>query len=426
MARILLLTQVLPYPLDSGAKVRNYYVLRHLTAQHQVTLVSFVRQDDPPEAIAHLCSLAHAVHTVPMQRSLWRDARAALISALTGRSAIILRDEIGAMHALLRRLVSQSAFDAIHADQTSMAQYALYAASCASRVALPSPTGLVGEAATCPTGGRLQGVRASDRPLLVLDAHNALYRIPQRLAAHEPNPLKRWLLAREAHALARYEAATYRRFDQVVFVTEEDRALFRVSHSRVIPICIDTQERPQVQRAPQPRAILHLGTMFWPPNVEGVLWFAREVLPLIRQQAPDARLVVVGKNPPPSVRDLASAGVEVTGYVPDPRPYLEQAAAFIVPLRAAGGMRVKIVDAWCWGVPIVSTTIGAEGILVQDEENILLADAPQEFARAVVRLLADPDSSARLSANGRRWVDEHYHWRKRYRDWDQVYANLES
>jgi polysaccharide biosynthesis protein PslH len=168
--------------------------------------------------------------------------------------------------------------------------------------------------------------------------------------------------------------------------------------------------------------------MFWPPNVEGVLWFAREVLPLVRREAPDTRFVVVGKNPPSSVRDLASGieGVEVTGYVPDPRPYLAQTAAFVVPLHAAGGMRVKIVDAWCWGVPIVSTTIGAEGILVQDGRNVLLADSPQDFAHAVARLLAEPGLGARLSENGRQWVEQHYDWRNRYREWDSLYGQNEG
>jgi glycosyltransferase involved in cell wall biosynthesis len=401
MARILFLTQVLPYPLDAGAKVRNYYVLRHLGAQRQVTLVSFVRQDDSPEAVAHLRALAHAVYTVPMQRSLWRNARAALISAATGRSLIILRDEIAAMRALLRRLVSETPYDAVHADQTSMAQYALYAASRAA------------------ASGR--------RPLLVLDAHNALYRVPERLANYETNPFKRWALAREARALAAYEAGAYRRFDRVVFVTEEDRALFQIPGSRVIPICIDTEERARVERVAHPRAILHLGTMFWPPNVEGVLWFAREVLPLVRREAPDARFVVVGKNPPPSVRQLAgeAAGVEVAGYAPDPRPHLAQAAAFIVPLHAAGGMRVKIVDAWLWGLPIVSTPIGAEGIELHDGDNILIADGAAAFADATVRLLTEPALNARLRAAGRAWVEATYAWQTVYRRVDEVYGTLE-
>jgi len=402
MASVLFLTQVLPYPLDAGPKVRAYYVLRHLSQSHEVTLASFVRADDSPDAVAHLQRFCHAVHTVPMRRSRLRDARALLVSAFTGQPVLIVRDEIGAMHALLRRLVAQVAFDVIHADQTSMAQYALYAAPKAS---------------TFPS---------SRRPALVLDAHNALYRVPERLAEAEPNPFERWLLRREARSLARYEASTYRRFDQLVFVSEEDRALFQIPGSRFMPICVDPDERPLVQRVPHPRTILHLGTMFWPPNIEGVLWFAREVFPQVRAQVPEARFVVVGKNPPPVVRGLADTipGIEVTGYVPDPTPYLAEAAAFVVPLHAAGGMRVKIVDAWCWGVPIVSTPLGAEGIAVRHEDNLLLADTPAAFAQAVVRLLTQPELGQRLRENGRRWVDERYNWRRIYGQWDEVYGQF--
>jgi glycosyltransferase involved in cell wall biosynthesis len=116
----------------------------------------------------------------------------------------------------------------------------------------------------------------------------------------------------------------------------------------------------------------------------------------------------------------------VTGYVEDLTPYLAETAAFVVPLHAAGGMRVKIVDAWCWGLPVVSTPIGAEGIDLRDGENLLIADTPEAFARAVVTVLQEPQVQARLRANGRRWVEERYDWRRVYPAWDEVYARLMS
>ena len=407
MARILFLTQVLPYPLDSGAKIRAYYVLLHLAQRHEVTLVSFVRADDRPEYIAHLESVCHAVHTVPMRRSRLRDARALLVAGLTGRSAIIVRDEIGEMHATLKRLTREKRFNVIHADQTSMAQYALYAR---------------------------HDPESRQTARLVLDAHNALYRIPERMSTHERNPLKRWAFRREARALARYEAQAYQRFDHVVFVADEDRQVLQEQMSikdsqfTTIPICVDPEEKPLIERVQHPRAVTHLGTMFWPPNVEGVLWFAHKVLPRVLAQVPEAQFVIIGKDPPQKVRDLdlQARNVQVTGYVPEPAPHLAETAAFIVPLRAAGGMRVKIVDAWCWGVPIVSTSIGAEGIAVRDGENILIADTPDTFAQAVVRVLKDPTLGERLRQNGRRWVEERYNWRRVYARWDEVYSRLVS
>jgi len=165
--------------------------------------------------------------------------------------------------------------------------------------------------------------------------------------------------------------------------------------------------------------------MFWPPNVAGVLWFAREVLPLVWRDAPDARFVIVGKNPPAEVQALAAdPRIVVTGYVADPLPYLAAADAFVVPLFAGGGMRVKIVDAWLWGLPIVSTPIGAEGIAVQDGENILLAANAAAFAAAVLRLLTDPQLNTQLRAAGRAWVEQTYAWQAVYPKVDAVYARL--
>ena len=165
--------------------------------------------------------------------------------------------------------------------------------------------------------------------------------------------------------------------------------------------------------------------MFWPPNVAGVLWFARDVLPLIWARLPEARFVIVGKNPPEEVQALAAdPRIQVTGYVADPLPYLQAADAFVVPLFSGGGMRVKILDAWLWGLPIVSTPLGAEGIDLRDGENILLAADPASFAEATVRLLTDPTLNHRLRTQGRAWVELAYDWQKIYPRVDAVYENL--
>ncbi|MBN2389387.1 MAG: glycosyltransferase [Anaerolineae bacterium] len=429
MGKILFLTQVLPYPPHSGAKIRAYYVLRQLARQHEVTLLSFVREDDKAESVEHLEGFCEAVRTVPMQRSLLRNVRAVLKAGLTGQSVIIVRDEVPEMHQALHCLLAAQAFDVIHADQTSMAQYALHA--------------------------QRLNTKTFNRPHipLVLDAHNALYRIPERMARHESNPLKRWVFQREARVLARYEVGTYDRFDHVVFVTnvDQEEILQRTIHTAqvtevsravsvpksvppshpttsVIPICVDTDDKPLVARRDELLAVTHLGTMFWPPNVEGVLWFAREVFPRVLAQIPEARFVVVGKNPPREVQDLTLQvrNVQVTGYVPDPEPYLAETGVFIVPLRAGGGMRVKIVDAWSWGLPIVSTSIGAEGTEIEKGENILIGDTPEALAEAVVRVLKEPALGERLRMQGRAWVEEHYHWRNVYTMWEKLYTELIS
>ncbi len=401
MARILYLTQVLPYPLSTGAKVRQYYVLRYLSQHHDVVLVSFVRSDDRAEHIAHLQTFCTAVHTVPMQRSTGRNVQAGFRALATGQPIVIARDEIESMQQLLARLMASERFDAIHADQVAMAQYALH---------------------------------TPDHDLKrVLDLHNAMYLVTQRLADNEANPIKRLIMRRETHALAKYEAQLCARFDQVVFVTDDDRRAIEEQIDRhhvkvdaqrfsTIPICSDPLDKAVIQPVAKPFRVTALGVMFWPPNAGGVAWFAREAWPQVQARFPEARLTIVGKNPPPMLTDLNGVdGIEVLGYVPDVQAILAETAVFIVPLRAGGGMRVKILDTWCWGLPIVSTHIGAEGIAVRDGENILLADTADELAQAVNRVSGDTALADNLRKNGRQWIEAHYDWRTTYHAWDDIY-----
>ena len=403
MSRVLFLTQVLPWPLDAGAKMRAYYVLRHLAHSHQVTLVSFVRPEDPPEALEHLATFCGAVHTVPMVRSLALNLRAGGKAVVTGQPLIIVRDEIAAMHALMRSLVTEQAFDVVHADQTSMAQYGLYARDAAPR---------------------------SQRPRAVFDVHNALFRIYAQMAQDETRPLWRAFYWRETRALRRYEQRLWSQFDAAVFVSDYDRvAVGAPAEDRpglaTIPICAAPGDKTLVPMHAQPQTVLHLGTMFWPPNVQGMLWFAREVWPIVARQEPEARLVIIGRRPPAEVEALAEdPRIEVTGYVEDPTPYLADTAAFLVPLHAGAGMRVKIMDAWSWGTPVVTTTLGAEGIDVTDGEDALVADDVQGYAAAVLRLLREPALRQRLRENGHRQAQTAYNWEIRYKEWDRVYSEV--
>ena len=409
---ILYLSQLIPYPIDAGPKVRSYHVLQYLAQTgYEVTLVAFRRESDGETAVSHLHQFCTAIHTAPMRRSPLKDGWHLGRSLLTNQPFLIARDSVAAMHHLIKRLVQEHSFDAIHADQLWMAQYAL--------------------AAWEANNGRFS-------PTLILDQHNAVYLIPQRLAQSTGNLAKKWLLKREASVLQRYEQAVCQQFDHVVWVTEEDReAVFgnqssvfskqlavnsgETRHS-VIPICVDVAEKQVVERRPNAHRVTFLGGLHWPPNAEGIVWFAQEVWPQVIAQCPNACLTIIGKNPP---AELATSHqppttIDITGYVTDLEPYLQETAVFIVPLHAGGGMRVKILDAWSWGLPIVSTTIGAEGICYEDGADMLLADEADTFAQAVVSLLQDSDWAAAVGRNGRLTVETHYDWRKIYPAWDAV------
>lgn len=394
--RILFLTQVLPYPLDAGPKLRAYYVLRHLAARHEVLLVSFTRADDAPEAVVHLGQICAGVYTTPMNRSQLRNARAVIAALVRHEPIIIARDRVAAMFELLTTVVARHGpIDAVHADQTSMVLYALFAAE-----------------------------QAVPRPRLVLDAHNALHQVFRRLAAQPGHPLRRHLWAWEADRLEAYERQTYAQFDEVVFVTATDRARFALPAAHVIPICVEPAAPITHAATPASYQVLFVGTLFWPPNADGVAWFIREVWPQVQVHCTDARLLVVGKRPPAMLVQLAAAtpGVEMLGYVEELTELIAHSAVFIVPLHAGGGMRVKIVDAWSWGIPIVSTTIGAEGLDYVAGEHLLIADDASAFAAAIIRLLADSALAAHLHIAGRQLVEAAYDWRRIYAAWDTIYA----
>jgi glycosyltransferase involved in cell wall biosynthesis len=395
---VLILTQVLPYPPDSGPKIKTYNVIKYLAQNHRVALVSFVRGDQT-EHIRHLERYCQAVHTVPMERNAMRDGLAMARSLLSGQPWMMVRDDRRAMRALVDFLSAGQSFDVAHADQLNMGQYA----------------------------GRVSGA------FKILDAHNALWLLYKRLwETTSPGPRK-LLLGRDWRLLKTYEGRLVRQFDAVLAVSHEDGAALQEAAGRpvdvtVIPIAIDTDEVTFVEREAEPGHILHIGTMYWPPNIDAVNWFVREVYPLIRRGRPDVQFDVVGSRPPAELLALngAGLGINVTGYVQDPTPYQQRAAVMAVPLLAGGGMRVKILNALAEGVPIVSTTLGYEGIEVTPGRDILVGDTPETFAAEVLRVLNDPDLGRQLAANGRRLAEEKYDYRHACRPLDDVYARAAS
>jgi len=396
--RILFLAHTLPYPLDAGAKIRAYYMLRHLASRHRVTLLSFVRPADKAESVAHLSRFCEAVHTVAVRRSFFRDLVALAVASAQGFPALIVRDRSPRYRKLVAEQLASGRFDAIHVDQIKTARH------------------IIG----------LRGL-----PPRLIDKHNVYYEMIESVARTARSPLRRLLLRREARTMARYESRACRFFDEILAVTESDaRRLNEMTGGErpvtVIPICLDPDETGAVERRAESRDLVCVGAMFYPPNVDGVLWFIREVFPLVRRRVPEAGLRVVGPRPARAILGAAARdkGIVVTGYAEDIAAQYAASAAAVVPIRAGSGMRVKILDAMARGIPVVSTRLGAEGISVADGENILLADSPEDFALAVVRVIRDRALGDRIAAGGRRLVEERYDWRKRYVEVDAVYERL--
>ncbi len=394
---ILFLTQIVPFPPDAGPKVKTYHVIRALAGQgHSVTLVSFVR----PEEVQHLAALQEictAVHAVPIRRSRAADVFYMLRSYLTGRPFLIERDDLRPMQETVNRLVRENDFHFIHADQLTMVQFAVRGAAAVS----------------------------GEQPKVIFDAHNAVWTIVERMKDNARWFLKP-VLSVEAARVKRYEGGLLRTVDHVLAVTDIDRALLEealhVSNQRtarppapitVIPIAVDTEKLQPVRRKPGSRNIVTLGTLHYPPNADGIRWFFNEVFPLVRERVPDAALTIIGKNPPQDFLELAerSAGViRVTGYVNDLRPYLEESALMVVPVRAGGGMRVRILEAFAYAMPVVTTTVGLEGIHAAPDHDVLVADTPADFASRTVQLLQDVSLQDKLAANGRALATTRYDW----------------
>ncbi len=192
----------------------------------------------------------------------------------------------------------------------------------------------------------------------------------------------------------------------------------------VVPIAVDTAIQQPVIRQPGSTNILTLGSLNYPPNADGIRWFAQHIFPKVRQQVRTATLTIIGKNPPEELRELNAHhpdSIFVTGFVPDLRPYLERSALSVIPVRAGSGMRVRILDMFSLGMPVITTTIGLEGIEAAPGRDVLVADTPDEFTAAVIRLFEDPVLQEQLAKNGRRLAEQCYDWRAALRKLNDVY-----
>jgi len=394
---ILFLTQILPFPPDAGPKVKTWNVIRYLSdIGCRITLVSFVRPEEE-QYVPTLKGVCQEVHAVPIRRSRLADVGYMVKSYLTGRPFLIERDDLRPMQELVNKLVWENDFQFIHADQLTMVQFAIRGA------------------ATFP----------NKKPKVIFDAHNAVWTIVERMQENAFWFLKP-ILGVEAKRVKRYEGELLKTVDHVLAVTDVDRVGLEealnfskvkkddhVAPITVAPIAVNTQQLQPVKRKSGSRNIVTLGTLHYPPNADGIRWFFNEVFPLIRQRVPDVTLTIIGKNPPQDFLDLAARDPEVikiTGYVPELVPYLEQSALMVVPVRAGGGMRVRILEAFAYAMPVVTTTIGLEGIEAEPGREVLVADSAKDFATSVSELLENTNLQERLSNNGRQLAENKYDW----------------
>lgn len=405
---ILFLAQIIPYPLDAGPKVKTWNVLRYLAScGHRITFVSFVRPDELPYVSA-LNEFCESVHVVPIRRNRFLEPWYFLKSIWNRRPYLVERDDRKELRDVVSRLQVEKKIDVIHADQITMAQFA----------DIPSQD-------------------KSMRPLLVFDAHNAVWVIVDRMANTMPfflRPFGRW----EAERMKKYEGGLVRSFDYILAVSDIDSCALQEAYAAVggkpgerqitvIPIAVDTQQIQPVRRRPGSMNLLTLGTLHYPPNADGIRWFIHEVFPLIKTRIPQVTLTIIGKHPPKDFLELSAKDPQtfiVPGYVPDLTEWLEKSAAMVIPVRVGGGMRVRILEAFARAMPVVTTTVGLEGINARLGQDVLVADEPEDFADCAARLLEQPDFSDLLAENGRRLAIMVYDWKVVLRSVADVYADI--
>jgi len=366
-----------------------------LARSHAISLLTFLPAADRARALDPILASCDEVVTVPNDRvGLSGAARRVLQvrAALGARSYDGLALERRSFQTALDQMAQRSRYDVIQVESCFMSGYAFPADSA-----------------------------------IVLDEHNVEYEIRHRTVAIARSPLRKLHDYVDYLALKSEEQRAWRAVDACAVTSSRDedavRAAFPAARTAVVPNAVDTQFFTPRGVRPDPRTLLFFGALGYYPNVEAVLFLVHEVMPLLRRMDRSLRLVIVGASPPPEVQRCAGSDVIITGEVEDVRPYLERAHVVVAPIRIGGGTRLKILEAMAMAKPIVSTTLGAEGIAAADQRELLLADTAGAFAAQVDRLLNDDDLAASLGSAARRLVETSYDWSASARNLEALYGS---
>jgi glycosyltransferase involved in cell wall biosynthesis len=380
-------------PLDSGGKIRSYHILRQLSQRHDVTFFTFY------------AGASEGLHS---------DVRDVLKKVICVPLKLPSSRTIRGVAHYIAHCFSPLPY--------SMAKY------CCSEVSRALSDVIISnryDLWVCDFVYPAPIIPWDVQVPKVLFAHNVEAQVWERYHRITPNPLWRWVSWREYQAMAKAERRYISKADHLLTVSELDRKFFSryfdPSRITVIPTGVDTDYFRPLPGDERPNHLVFTGSLDWLPNDDGASYLLKNVLPRIRSEIPEATLCIAGRNPSSDLRALGRRyGVEVIGWVEDIRSCVREAAVYVVPLRVGGGTRLKIFEAMAMGKPIVSTTIGAEGLPVTDGENIILQDDSSEFAAAVVRLLRDPVARGRIGRAARKTVEESFTWKASADEFDSA------
>ena len=387
------------WPLNMGGRLRSFHAIAELAKRHRVTLLTTHGPADDPTGLADHLEACERVVSVPYaipKAGTPRFAAALLCSWLSPYPVDIWKCRVPALRSQVREALT-AGVDVCVADFLV----------AGGNVPLGGPT---------PT---------------ILFEHNVEYMIWKRLHAVEALAVRRALLAAEWRRMRRYEARACRLARLTIAVSEADRALLAANAPgadiRAIPTGVDAAYFHPNGSAEKPAQLVFTGSMDWYPNEDAIIHFMDAILPQLRRRVPGLTVAVVGRNPSERLKTAGAAkGVQVTGTVDDVRPYVAEAAVYVVPLRVGGGTRLKIFEALAMGKAVVSTSVGAEGLPLTPGEHFVQADSPDDFARAVLSLLEDAPRRRALGEAGRRLVEARYSWEQIGRQFERLCEEVAS
>jgi len=375
---------MIPYPLVSGGRVRVYNLLKRIATRHEVWLACHLHSPEEVEGVEHMRSLCGRVATGLLRReSPMRHLPGIARYALQGWPP-----ELKFLHSpeLARTLDAwcrEVTFDVVQVEESRMALY-------------------------------LESLPDAMRSVRVMTFYDVAFDQSARIAAVEGSAVSRARSRLHAAVMRRWEPRYAERFDRCIVVSEQDRQRLALANPRlaidVVPNGVDTAAYlPLGWEHSEPR-VMFIGNMSYRPCIDAANTLVGEILPIVRRELPEVGAYIVGSGVTDETRALASAAVTVTGQVEDVRPYYARSMVCVVPLRAGGGTRLKILESMALGRPVVSTTLGCEGLDVTPGEHLLVADDPREMAAGIVRLLTDHGCRDRFVTSARRLVAERYDW----------------
>jgi glycosyltransferase involved in cell wall biosynthesis len=389
---ILQIVPQIPYPPDNGARIGIFNVTKHLALRgHNIVMFSLgTDRDTKQKELEEYCEL----YTVEKDT---KTSFSGIVSNLFESTPYTILKYYSA--DVLRKLMNVSRVrkpDVVHVDHLHMAIY-----------------------------GKLLKQHC-DVPI-ALREHNVEYVIWERFYKVQKNPFIKAYAYLQYEKVKQYERTMCGYYDRVFAITQDDeerlRRLNKSIKTTVIPAGVDTAYFASKQTIEE-YSILFLGSLDWQANIDGLLWFIEKIFPLVLKQDLSVKLLIVGKNPVGKIMALRSSQIEVHPNVPDVREYIEKAKVFIVPLRIGGGMRLKILEAFAMQKAIVSTSVGCEGIEVENDKELMIADDEQSFAEQVISLLSDGGKRKRLGNQGYELVKRKYSWERVAKSFEAVYEEL--